>query len=265
MKLQPKTQQVSHLTPPTLAPRWTAAQRKRAYERISPLWREAAQTCPGRFALALLPGQSELLVHLRSAQAVPTRKLWTLALFPDPQRDAVADDSVAKAVIEARASGGVVSELTHWPIQPASIDTVFCLLSPAMLAQLPAVLREIDICLAADGRIVFCVENAGLSCWCRVGMPLCRSLGWAMRSAEWGDARRLTPLPRRWSRQWSETLQQWLPGVAEWSVQSWQKETLCQASQPPLRLRQLEPRWAGEWVPQSRAAGKVRLRSNIRK
>lgn len=273
MKFLLDTPKSTSLTPPLTSRPWNAAQRLRAQERMRQPWQQAVSACSGRFALSLI-SNVELLATLASADLKLEPQVWALTLCVGPQRAVQSTHTdfmrthvpAPAALAAANVNLGCIAEVRHWPIQPGCIDAVFCALSEDLLTDLPALLREMDISLMADAKVVFNIDNAALATWCRVGMPLCRRLGWVMRSADWGDARRLTRLPTRLRRRWSETWQQWLPGVAEWSVQSWQKETVCPASRSPQLKRHIEQRWSPEWVPQSRAAARVRVsRTTLKK
>lgn len=262
MKFLLDTPKSTSLKPPLASRPWSAAQRQRAQERMRQPWQQAVAACSGRFALSLI-SDVELLSTLVNADAQLEPQVWALTLCTSPLR---VQASVAAAHAATNVRHGCIADVRYWPIQPGCIDAVFCALSEDLLTDLPALLREMDTSLMADAKVVFNIDNAALATWCRVGMPLCRRLGWVMRSADWGDSRRLTRLPASLRRRWSDTWHQWLPSVAEWSVQSWQKETICPVSRSPQFKHRIEQRWSPEWVPQSRAAARVRvLRSPLKK
>ena len=77
--------------------------------------------------------------------------------------------------------------------------------------------------------------------------------GLILREANWGDARKLSWLPPAWAHYWSAQWQAWFPAAAQWSVQLWQKQTLCPIAPDRKTSRNTSTSWSGSWAPQSRA------------
>lgn len=147
----------------------------------------------------------------------------------------------------------VVADALQWPVRPGSIDLVVLPLAGMHLPALESLLHEIDGALGPDAWLVVAARKDTLAAWCRDGMALCQAHGLVLREAHWGDERRFNLMPPRLSRMWSARWQNWLPG-AEWSVQLWQKDTLCPVSRAPSRARRRQGDWSGAaWAPQSRA------------
>lgn len=198
-----------------------------ARQRLEPAWQQAVAGCRG------LQG---LLLHAAGRQ--PDMKLLQL-----PQVWHL------HAVSPERLEGSLICDVRAWPFLPGSIDAVFWVLDEAHLPLFPLLLAELTLLLGPSGRLVIQAEAPMLDEWVRVGMPLCRHHGLVLGSETWGDSRRLLHLPLR--RYWSEGLQCWFPGVAQWTVQCWQKESLC----PPRRQRQPQrgrSGWRTDWAPQTR-------------
>lgn len=184
---------------------WTPEQAGRARLRMLKPWHRFLAHCHGVWALKL------------DNSPVP------LAASPDP---GFPLETLRMACVwhfghAFRASG------ESWPVQPASLDLVVWRLSAPDLAILPALIGQMNLALGPAARVLICVEAPLLNTWCQVGMPLCRGHDWVLREAEWGDGRVLTWLPSRWSSKWSSAAQVWLPRAAQWSVQLWQRETVC--------------------------------------
>lgn len=190
-------------------------------------WRAALGGCRGLQGLLLLgPGAAPDLVELR----LP--RLLTL-----------------RTATPERLTGGLVCDMRALPILPGSIDAVFWVLHESHLPLFSSLMAELSVLLGPDGRLVIQAEAPLLDEWVRVGMPLCRHHDLTLCSEAWGDSRRLLHMPLR--RYWSEGLQCWFPGMAQWSVQCWQKETLCppRRRQQPVRAR---AGWRPGWLPQTR-------------
>lgn len=139
----------------------------------------------------------------------------------------------------------------QWPLRRGSIDMIMLALDDSHLAELPGLLGEAACALGPDAWLLVAARDSALTAWCRDGMPACRGQGLVLRAAYWGDARRYTWLPPRWSQVWSASWQRWLPG-AQWSVQLWQKETRCPILPDRLRQRRQHTDWGGALAPQAR-------------
>lgn len=129
------------------------------------------------------------------------------------------------------------------PFAADSLDTVLLMLDESQMAQLPALIKQITGVLAPDGQLLVLVAKPALQRWCQIGMPFCRCQGLRLAGASWGGSRRLPG----WSAQW----QLWLPFMARWSVQRWQKTTPCGIRPPMKSWRRLQP-WSSGWVPTAR-------------
>lgn len=198
---------------------WTPVQAQRARARMLKPWQYCLAQCHGVWALEL----SQVPLPLTSLRMA---KVWRYAESFQASR-------------------------CLWPIQPGCLDLVLWRLSAEDVAELPALMSQMALSLGPAARVLIWIEAPLLNSWCQTGMPLCSGHDWVLREAEWGDARPLTLLPARWSRKWSSALQTWVPNGAQWSVQLWQRETIC-TNRPALR------RWKGRasaaglgWQPQS--------------
>jgi len=203
---------------------WTPDQAMRARARMLRPWQRYLAQCHGLWAMQIdnLPVSDSLLdlQNLRMAQ------VWHFGR-------------------SFRASAD------HWPLQPGSLDLVIWRVSAADVAQLPVMISQMHLALGPSARVLIWVESPLLNTWCQIGMPLCRGHDWVMRQADWGDARALSLLPARWSAKWSSAMQIWLPRGAQWSVQLWQRESLCPTA--PGGKQRMGSRAASglRWQPQS--------------
>lgn len=198
---------------------WTPEQAFRARARMSVAWRDLMKECHG---------------------------LWAVELSGEPlMRDTI------RLPHFYRFSESFLAHSTAWPIQPASLDLVIWRVSAADAAEMPNVLTQIGASLGPSARVLIWVESPVLNSWCQVGMPLCNGHDWVLRQCFWGDARSVTLFPGFMATKWSASWQQWLPFGAEWSVQLWQRETIC-PNMPSLkrRVRKLTTTTLG-WQPQS--------------
>ena len=204
---------------------WTPEQARRAHARMLKPWLLYLAECHGVRALHLDKAWRE------SAPQLPLQSLRMACLW--------------------RFGQSFEASTLCWPIQPGSLDLVIWRVHPGDLAELPALMGQINLALGPSARILICIQAPLLNAWCQVGMPLCQGHDWVMRQADWGDARALTLLPARWSSRWSASWQIWLQRGAQWSVQLWQRETVC----PTLRGPKLRTgkRLSSDlrWQPQS--------------
>lgn len=203
---------------------WSPDQARRARTRMLKPWQRYLTQCHGVWALRFdntLADESDL-----SLQSLRMARVWHFGQS-----------------FQASAAG--------WPIQPASLDLVIWRLSAADIAELPALIGQMNLALGPAARILIWVEAPLLNTWCQIGMPLCTGHDWALRQADWGDARALTWLPPRWSSRWSSGLQIWLPHGAHWSVQLWQRESLCPTASGPKQRAGAQMAPGLRWQPQS--------------
>ena len=198
---------------------WTSAQTQRARARMLKSWQASLTHCHGLTALEL------------SAEPLP---LDTLRM-PQVWRFAQSFQASKR----------------FWPIQPGSLDLVLWRPSADDIADLPALTAQIALSLGPAARVMIWIEAPLLNSWCQTGMSLCEGHGWVLRQAAWGDARTFTLLPATVSRKWSAALQMWLPAAAEWSVQLWQRETICPAGPAARRRSAALPAPVMGWQPQS--------------
>lgn len=198
---------------------WTPVQAQRARARMLKPWQSCLAQCYGVWALEL--SQAPLpLTSLRMA------RVWRFAECFQASRH-------------------------HWPLQPGCLDLVLWRLSTEDVSELPALMAQMAIALGPAARVLIWIEAPLLNSWCQTGMPLAAGHDWALREAVWGDARALTLLPAKWSRQWSSALQTWMPYGAQWSVQLWQRETIC-PSGPAVRRKGSKVSVPNlDWQPQS--------------
>lgn len=209
-----------------LVPRsaWTPDQARRARARMLKLWPRYLAQCHGVWALQL--GSSPTTELELPLQALRMARVWQFGR-------------------SFQASIG------QWPVQPASLDLVIWRVSAADIAQLPTLIGQMNLALGASARVLIWVEGPLLNSWCQIGMPLCHGHDWLLRQTDWGDARKLTWLPARWSSRWSASWQIWLPQGAQWTLQLWQRESSCPtAPSPKQRVRQQRASDL-RWQPQS--------------
>jgi hypothetical protein len=135
-----------------------------------------------------------------------------------------------------RFGDAFLAKASAWPIQPLSLDLVVWRLEANDIAELPSVLAQIGASLGPSARVLIWVESPMLNSWCQIGMPLCAGHDWVLRQCVWGDARPITLFPEAVSKKWSASWQQWFPFGAEWTVQLWQRETIC-PNTPTLKRR----------------------------
>lgn len=198
---------------------WTAVQAQRAHERMTLASRDLISVCHG---------------------------LWAVELSEEP----LAKDEL-RIPHCYRFNESFLANTTAWPILPASLDLVIWRVSAKDMAELPAVLAQIASALGPSARVLIWVESPLLNSWCQIGMPLCAGHDWVLCRSAWGDARALSLFRRSLTKHWSATWQQWLPFGAEWSLQLWQRETICPT--PPARKRRLNTATSPilGWQPQS--------------
>lgn len=156
----------------------------------------------------------------------------------------------------APAQGGkaaVVSHWRHWPVRPGSMDMVILPLAEQHRPHLPALIQEASLALGPDAWLLVVAQAGMVDRWSRLGAALAERRGLVLREAAWGDARKFSLLPARWSRYWSVQWQNLLPGTAQWTVQLWQKETFCLIPPERKASRGAATAWSGSWAPQSRA------------
>jgi len=198
---------------------WTPVQAQRARARMLRPWQGCLAQCHGVWALEL--SQTPLpLTSLRMA------RVW-------------------------RFTESFKASLRDWPIQPGCLDLVLWRLSAEDVSELPALMAQMASALGPAARVLIWIEAPLLNSWCQTGMPLSAGHDWVLREAAWGDARALTLLPAKWSRQWSSALQTWMPYGAQWSVQLWQRETICPSGNAPKRQAKSVPVTGLSWQPQS--------------
>lgn len=219
--------------PPTPAPPgWHDDQILRAVQRMRAPWQLALAGCRGLHAVVLGVGPEDCDPRI----------------CPLPHRLLLQ----ARAGHPLELEGAWRGDLMRWPLAPGQIDAVLLDLHPDWLPALPDLVAALTQALGPDGRLAVRIAGAdALQAWCHVGMPLLHMQGLVLQTAAWGDTRWLTRLPARWRYHWHAGWQQWL-GLAEWSVQLWQKETDCLV-RTRRRRSQREARWTGIWLPQSRA------------
>lgn len=185
-----------------------------------------------------------------SAWAAELQACRGLALWLSETETSLAVDNPAFRLLfhagrlpPAMAVPHVCADLLALPFAGDSLDTVLLVLSEQHLEALPALIKQIAGVLAPDGQLLVLVSKPALQRWCQIGMPFIRCQGFKLRAAGWGGWRRLLG----WNDQW----QLWLPFVASWTVQRWQKTTFC-GIRPPLKSwRRLQP-WSSGWVPTAR-------------
>ncbi len=203
---------------------WTPDQARRARARMLKPWQRYLTQCHGVWALQL--DHSPEPESALPVQALRMARVWHFGQ-------------------SFRAS------TDQWPVQPASLDLVIWRLSAADVAQLPALIGQMNLALGPSARVLIWIEAPLLNAWCQTGMPLCHGHDWALRQADWGDARALTWLPARWSSRWSASWQIWLPQGAQWSVQLWQRESLCPTAPGPKQRSGNRAASGLRWQPQS--------------
>lgn len=204
---------------------WTPDQARRAHARMLKPWLRYLAECHGLFALHVDKAGSE------SAQQLPLASLRMPCLW--------------------RFGHSFRASSLCWPIQPGSLDLVVWHLHADDLAELPALMGQMNLSLGPSARILICIEAPSLNAWCKVGMPLCQGHDWVLRQADWGDARALTLLPARWSSHWSASWQIWMQRGAEWSIQLWQRETACPTRRGSMAKTGKRPSTGLRWQPQS--------------
>lgn len=204
---------------------WTPDQVRRAHARMLKPWLLYQAQCHGVRAL-YLDDASEKSAPQLPLQALRMACLWQFgrAFRASPE---------------------------YWPIQPGSLDLVIWRLRAADIAELPVLIAQMNLALGPSARILIWIEAPMLNTWCQIGMPLCKGHDWLMRQADWGDARALTWLPARWSMRWSASWQIWLQRGAQWSVQLWQRETLCPTARGPRQITGRRLASDLQWQPQS--------------
>jgi len=218
--------------------RWPVESQERALDRLSGPWRDCLRRCHGLQAVTV---GSSLILPARGRGddgcRIPNHALLTAdtALPPWPDMPVIRAD------------------WRHWPVRPGSLDMVILPLDVTHLAHLSALVGEIATALGPDAWLLVMTQAGLLDRWCRYGMPLAARRHLALREAHWGDARKLSLLPPAWSHYWSAQWQNLLPGTAQWTVQLWQKETLCPVSPERRGGRRPATAWSGAWAPQPRA------------
>lgn len=198
---------------------WTPVQVERARARMLKPWQSCLAQCHGVWALEL--SQTPL-----PRDALRMARVWRFAESFQASRQ-------------------------HWPLQPGCLDLVLWRLSAEDVCELPVLMAQMAMALGPAARVLIWIEAPLLNSWCQTGMPLCAGHDWVLRDAAWGDARALTMLPARWSRKWSSALQTWMPYGAQWSVQLWQRETICPATPVARRWKGRLPAEGLGWQPQS--------------
>ncbi len=211
---------------------WSAVSRARALARLSGPWQSCLGRCHGLRAVTV---GSSLELPERGGSRIPYQTLLT------------AEPGVVSAMPVIQA------DWRHWPVRPGSLDMVILPLDIGHLQHLPSLVGEICTALGPDAWLLVMTQGGLLDRWCRFGMPLATRRHLALREAHWGDARKFSWLPPAWSHYWSAQWQNLLPGTAQWTVQLWQKETLCPVSPDRKASRQKAAAWSGSWAPQSRA------------
>lgn len=185
---------------------WTPAQATRARTRMALACRQQLLVCHGLWAIEL------------SAEPLPKEALRIPHCY--------------------RFNESFRADVRAWPIQPASIDLVIWRVTSADMVDAPAVLTQIASVLGPSARLLIWAESPALNSWCQIGMPLCLGHDWVLCDSAWGDSRAFSLFRPGLSKRWSAHWQQWLPFGAEWSVQLWQRETICPSS--PTRQRRLK-------------------------
>ena len=146
----------------------------------------------------------------------------------------------------------VQCSFSHLPFKPCSLDAVVLLMDEELHPDLSRLLNQVIGCLSEDGQLFVISQKSSLSLWCQIGMPFCRSQGLVLKSACWGDNRKVSLLNHRMAKHWNDHWQLWLPFMSQWSVQHWQKQTHCRP-RPPLVIRPEKTGWQPGLVPTSRS------------
>ncbi len=211
---------------------WSEASQALAQARMSSPWQHCLSRCHGLQAIVV---GSALTLPDVSGCRIPHQTLLT------------ADTAVTspRPLIHAH--------WRHWPLRPGSVDMVLLALDAQHVPHLPALIHEVTVALGPDAWLLVMTQRGPLDAWCRVGMPLSARRGLILRESHWGDARKLSWLPPAWAHYWSAQWQNWFPGTAQWTVQLWQKETLCPIAPERRTSRNTPASWSGSWAPQSRA------------
>ena len=211
---------------------WPADSQARALARLTGPWQDCLARCNGLQAVTV---GSTLALPAQGAGRLPRQALLTPSPMPA---------QTPMPVIQA--------DWRHWPVRPGSLDLVVLPLDLSHLANLRALVGEVSMALGPDAWLLVMTQGGLLDRWCRFGMPMAVRRHMVLREAHWGDARKLSLLPPAWSHYWSAQWQNLLPGTAQWSVQLWQKETLCPVSPDRRGARKPAAAWAGSWAPQPR-------------
>lgn len=211
---------------------WSEAGQARALARMTAPWQRCLGRCHGLQAVVV---GSTLTLPDRGGCRIPHQTLLTADLAVTSPRPLIH------------------AHWRHWPLRPGSIDMVILALDAQHLPHLPALINEITVALGPDAWLLVMTQAGPLAPWCRIGMPLAARRGLILRESHWGDARKLSWLPPAWAHYWSEQWQNWFPGTAQWTVQLWQKQTLCLIAPERKTSRNTPTSWSGSWAPQSRA------------
>ncbi|MDP1539880.1 MAG: hypothetical protein U0998_08630 [Moraxellaceae bacterium] len=150
----------------------------------------------------------------------------------------------------------VQCSLSHFPFKRCSLDVVVLLMDEELHPELSRLLNQIVGCLSEDGQLFVITQQSSMALWCQIGMPFCRSQGMVLKSAFWGDNRKLSLLNHRIAKHWNDHWQLWLPFMSQWSVQHWQKQTHCRP-RPPLVERPTKAAWQPGLVPTSRSIKEI--------
>jgi hypothetical protein len=186
--------------------------------------------CIGEVGLVVGQGANTLPLHMPGLKQV-----FQAGLEPSP-RDL--------AFVQCR--------LDHLPFKLCGLDTVVLILDEALHPELSRILNQVLGCLSEDGHLIVITQQPSMALWCQIGMPFCRSQGMVLKSAFWGDNRRLSLLNHRIAKHWNDHWQLWLPFMSQWSVQHWQKQTNCRP-RPPIVERPVKVSWQPGLVPTSRS------------
>ena len=198
---------------------WTSAQALRARARMSLVWQRYLRECHGLWAVEL------------SSESLSRENLRIPHVY--------------------RFSESFLAQASAWPIQPLSLDLVIWRVAANDIAELPAVLAQMGASLGPSARILIWIESPLLNSWCQIGMPLCLGHDWVLCQSTWGDARPVSLFPELVANKWSAAWQQWLPFGAEWSVQLWQRETICPNTPRLKRRAKKSASTTLGWQPQS--------------
>lgn len=134
------------------------------------------------------------------------------------------------------------------PFAPQSLGS-FLVMASAADQRWAGMLSDVIPLLNESGELLVWIRQGAVLPWCRLGMPLCHSLGLRLMSAQWGRGHRLMP----WRGHW----QLWSPVGMTWTIQHWRMHTQ-RLIRPPVKRPVWVPSGAQGWVPSTRS-GVTRL------